>query len=142
MGGEAQEESLTQQAVEKNTRGTTMVRKAAVKANEDQAVESGLKAVAIGDARNLVYCYGARLDKEAAAEVDDQVRKARTLYNDVIAMMRSIYDEMQAFVLSSAPQEVRDLHAEVERLSKAFEEARASQDGEGMKKTAQERKGV
>jgi hypothetical protein len=75
------------------------------------------------------YEYGVRLDDGARAAVWDQVIMARRLYNELIAVMRGIYDGMQAFTLECAGQEAAALMARIQELGGAFKAARAGLAG-------------
>lgn len=86
------------------------------------------------------YEYGVRLDDGARAAVWDQVIMARRLYNELIAVMRGIYDGMQAFTLECAGQEAAGLMARIQTLNDAFVAARADNDEPRMKAVAQERR--
>lgn len=87
----------------------------------------------------LIYEYGVRLDKECVKAVADQIHKARVLYNDIIAVMRAIISEQQAFVLDKAGDEAKALNMEIDALTEQFLAARANQGEDSMKLIAQER---
>lgn len=88
----------------------------------------------------LIYEYGARLDKECSLLVDEQVRKARRLYNDIVALMRDTVEEMQADLLAKAGQDARDTQARIDALNIDFTAAKAADDEPGMKEIAQQRR--
>lgn len=87
-----------------------------------------------------VYSYGVRIDPECVALADDQIRRARRLYNEIVARMRAIYAEMQSWVLDRAGEDGRRAHAEVESLTAAFAEARSANDESAMKDIAAQRR--
>lgn len=87
-----------------------------------------------------VYEYGVRLDHESAQAAHEQIFKARRLYNDIIAAIRGIFDEMQAFVLAHAGDEARSIHAQVLALNESFDQARAANDEPAMKEIASRRR--
>jgi hypothetical protein len=88
----------------------------------------------------IVYEYGARLDRECAATVDDQIRKAHQLYNDLIALMRDTVAEMQSDLLSKAGPEAQQTQLRLDDLNARFAEAKARDDEASMKEIAQTRR--
>lgn len=94
--------------------------------------------IPLGDV--LVYEYGLRLDKECIDSVQDQIGKSRRLYNDLIAVMRTIVQEMQAHVLDHAGAPARAAQQQVESLNADFAAAKAANDEESMRTIAQERR--
>lgn len=88
----------------------------------------------------LVYEYGARLDKDCAAAVDEQIHKARRLYNDIVALMRDTMTEMQRDLLEKAGPQARETQALVDRLTEQFNQAKAADDEPAMQKIAQQRR--
>lgn len=80
-----------------------------------------------------------RLDKECTKAVADQIHKARALYNNLVAVMRVIVTEQQAFVLDKAGNDAKTLDMEISGLTEQFLAARANQDEIAMKQVAQER---
>jgi hypothetical protein len=91
----------------------------------------------------LVYEYGCRLsDDDSEKHVWEQIRKARALYNDIIAIMRGVYDEMQAFVMAHAGNDATRLVARLEQENAAFSAAKANNDEAGMKVAAESRRGL
>lgn len=88
----------------------------------------------------LIYEYGVRLDKECLEAANDQVMKARRLYNDLVACIRDIVGQMNEFVLQSAPAEARQLQQRIDELNAQFDEARARNDEDAMKAVAQQRR--
>ena len=49
-----------------------------------------------------VFEYGVRLDSEAVAAANDQIKRSRTLYNELVALMRAVFEEMNAWLLGHA----------------------------------------
>ncbi|MDR7927325.1 zinc ribbon domain-containing protein [Acidithiobacillus thiooxidans] len=90
----------------------------------------------------LMYCYGVRLSPESEVAVAEQINKARALYNNIIAVMHSIYDEMQAYIMAHAGQEAREIQAQIEVVSAAFNAAKAANDEGEMKRIAQQRRAL
>jgi hypothetical protein len=90
---------------------------------------------------NKTYEYGVRLDDGVRVAVWDQIIRARRLYNELIAAMRGIYDEMQAFTIERAGTEAAALLARIQALNEAFKAARADNDEPRMKMVAEERRG-
>lgn len=87
----------------------------------------------------LVYEYGLRLDSECIGPVFEQIRKARELYNNIIAQIRSVIEQQQAYILNAAGEEAQLLDAEINSLTEQFLAARANNDEIEMKRAAQER---
>lgn len=89
-----------------------------------------------------VYEYGLRLVPETAAIANDQIMLARRLYNDIVAAMRSTYDEMDAWVLERAGDGARDLQRQLELVNLSFDAAKARNDESLMKEVATTRRGL
>lgn len=89
---------------------------------------------------SMIYEYGVRLDAESSAEVSQQISMSRRLYNDIVAVIRSTVAELQAFVIEKSGQDAIDLQAEIDRLTQAFDAARANDDEPSMSKIAAERR--
>jgi hypothetical protein len=90
--------------------------------------------------RQIIYEFGVRIAKATEPQITDQIQKARRMYNSIIAVMRSIYDEMQNFVKERAGQEAWALQNHVEVLNLAFAQAKANNDEAEMKRVAEERR--
>ncbi len=88
----------------------------------------------------LVYEYGARLDKECLETAWNQISRARRLYNELVACVRSIFEGMQTFVMENGGAEAKTLQARIETLNAAFDEAKARNDESAMRTIAQERR--
>jgi hypothetical protein len=89
----------------------------------------------------MTYEYGVRLDEGARAGFWDQAIMARRLYNEIVAAIRGIYDEMQAYTLEVAGEEARQLRARIHELGAEFLAARAANNDDLMKAVAAERNG-
>lgn len=96
--------------------------------------------VGVSDIR--VYEYGVRLTPESAQAADQQIFLSRRLYNDIIAVMRRVYDEMQAWVLARAGDEAAALNRQVEALTEQFMTAKAANDEATLKDIAAQRRVV
>jgi hypothetical protein len=88
----------------------------------------------------LVYSFGARIDREAEDAAIDQIIKARRLYNAIIAKMRDIYAEAQAFMISKAPAGAAALQGAIDTLSEQFAQAKAESDEPAMRDIAMQRR--
>lgn len=88
----------------------------------------------------LIYEYGARLDKECLPVVNDQIFKARRLYNDLVAAIRTIVHDMKAFVLENSGPDAIRCQEEIDRLNEEFAAARAANDEAAMKRVADARR--
>lgn len=93
-----------------------------------------------GDVR--VFEYGARLDRDCIAVVEDQIFKARRLYNDLVACIRQIVTDLQAFTVERAGPEAAKLQLRIESLTEDFTAAKARDDEPEMKRIAQERRAL
>ncbi|WP_157353943.1 hypothetical protein [Aromatoleum toluclasticum] len=100
-----------------------------------------LKPGQIPSSEALIYEFGVRIDKESRAAIDDQIMRARRLYNDLVAQIRTIVAEMNTYVLDRAGKPARTLQAEVEVLNREFDTARATNDELAMKSIAEMRRG-
>ncbi len=90
----------------------------------------------------MVYEYGARVDKDCLPVVLDQVHKSRRLYNDLVACIRSVVDELRVFVIEKAGPEAQALQTRIEALTDAFDASRAENDEDGMRTAAIERRAL
>jgi hypothetical protein len=88
----------------------------------------------------LIYEYGVRLDRECLEPAWDQISRARSLYNDLVACIRSIMEAMRTFVMEKGGEEAKALQGRVDGLNAAFAEAKARSDEAAMKEIAQERR--
>jgi hypothetical protein len=103
-------------------------------------VMKNIKIVPQTQGRQIIYEYGIRVDAESEQAIAEQICKARAMYNNIIAVMRGIYDEMQAFVLERAPQEARDLVQRIEQHGVDFKDAKARDDRPAMLEIARARR--
>jgi len=88
-----------------------------------------------------IYEFGCRLDKDCQEAVWDQIQKSRLLYNDLVAIIRGVVEELQAFVLEKSGSEAQALHATIEGLNVEFAAAKAIDDEAAMKVIAEVRRG-
>jgi hypothetical protein len=94
----------------------------------------------IPHANILIYEYGARLDGECIHAASDQIFKARRLYNELIAVIRTIVSDMKRFVLEHAGPEAMRCQEEINNLNEEFAAARAANDEAAMKRVAEARR--
>lgn len=92
------------------------------------------------DASVLIYEYGCRVDKECQAVVWEQIRKSRALYNTLVATIRRIVDESNAYILAQAGEDAKALSDESAALTMKFAEAKAADDEPTLKTIAQARR--
>jgi len=88
----------------------------------------------------LVYNYGCRIDADTRNLALDQFSRAHSLYNNLVAFVRSVADGAQAFTMERAPAATRALAAEVEALSEQFKKAKSRDDEPAMKAIAEQRR--
>lgn len=101
---------------------------------------SQIKIVPQINGSQLVYKYGVRMNLKVCGDIDDQIRRARAMYNNIIAVMRGIYDEMQTFTMEHAGPEGQALHEKIVAANVAFDAAKADNDEPRMKQIAMERR--
>ncbi len=99
-----------------------------------------LKIMPQTQGRQVIYEYGVRVDADSERAIDLQIRKARAMYNEIVAVMRTIYDEMQVFVLDHATPEARDLVERIEQHNVDFKAAKARDDRSAMLEIARARR--
>jgi len=87
----------------------------------------------------LVYEYGARLDENCKAAAFEQIEKARRFYNAVIACIRTVHEEMNAWVLEHAGPRARALQDQLSACEREIVAARAAADGERLRLLAPQR---
>ena len=92
------------------------------------------------DSNILTYEYGVRLDKECSQAAAEQIIKARRLYNEIVATIRTIVEDMNLFLLQQGGPAAAKIQAQIEAFNEAFVVAKADKDEEGMKRIAQERR--
>lgn len=101
--------------------------------------------IAIGKTQSadvLIYEYGVRLDKECVDAVNAEMVKGRRLYNELIACIRGIVEEIRAFVMKEAGPHAASLQARIDTLTEAFKAAKAEDNEDSMSTIAQERRGL
>ncbi|MCR1347332.1 transposase [Acidithiobacillus ferrooxidans] len=99
-----------------------------------------LKIMPQTQGRQVIYEYGVRVNADSERAIDLQIRKARAMYNEIVAVMRTIYDEMQVFVLDHATPEARDLVERIEQHNVDFKAAKARDDRSAMLEIARARR--
>ncbi|MDA8114212.1 MAG: zinc ribbon domain-containing protein [Acidithiobacillus sp.] len=99
-----------------------------------------LKIMPQTQGRQIIYEYGVRVDADSERAIGEQIRKARAMYNEIVAVMRTIYEEMQVFVLEHATPEARDLVERIERHNADFKAAKAGDDRQAMLEIARARR--
>ncbi|WP_437559549.1 hypothetical protein [Acidithiobacillus sulfuriphilus] len=99
-----------------------------------------LKIVPQTQGQQIIHEYGVRVDADSERAIGEQIRKARAMYNDIVAVMRGIYDDMQAFVLERTHQDARDLVERIERRNADFKAAKARDDRPAMLEIARARR--
>lgn len=88
----------------------------------------------------VIYEYGCRVDRSCIPAIDEQVRSARKLYNDIVETMRRAWDEAQALVMARAGEPAAALALQIETATERFQAARAANDSAAMEKIARERR--
>jgi len=88
----------------------------------------------------LIYEYGVRLDQESIEPARRQIEMSRRLYNEIIACIRRIFSEMNAFVIEKAGAEAVFLQQRIDDLTAQFNEAKAQDNDPEMKRIAQARR--
>jgi hypothetical protein len=86
--------------------------------------------------------FHARLDKESIPLVDEQIFKSRVLYNEIIAKIREVHEEMQMFTLERAGTDALRIKQEIDALSEEFAIAKAKDDEDAMMVIAEKRRGL
>lgn len=94
------------------------------------------------DASVASYEYGLRLDKDCIPLVSDQISKARALYNKIVACIRDIVGEMQAYVIAQGGSAAAGLEARIDDCNGRFTAAKARNDEPAMREIALERRGL
>jgi hypothetical protein len=89
-----------------------------------------------------VYEFGCRPDKDCLHLMREQFGKANRLYNDIVAVIRSITDEARAHTITLAGDIAAELAKRVDDLTTSFLEARAKQDEDAMTTIATDRRAL
>lgn len=92
--------------------------------------------------QHIVIEYGVRMGPESVRRVDQEIRLARALYNNLMAEMRSTYSEMRAFVMEKAGTGTQAIVQQIEAVTEEFNLARAANDEPEMQRIAQVRRGL
>lgn len=87
-----------------------------------------------------VFEYGVRLDADAQQAVHEQLWMAHGLYNDLVAIMRSCHEQVQAIVLEAAGEPAQRLLAAIEASTADFAAAKADNDEARMQEAATRRR--
>jgi len=103
-------------------------------------IKSQIAPADIPSGDSIIYEYGIRIDLESAALAGEQIALSRRLYNDIIASIRSVFYELQEFVIERAGDEAVSLRDRIDRLSEAFDTAKAADNEPAMKQIAEERR--
>lgn len=89
----------------------------------------------------ITYHYGIRLDSQCLPALEQQIWLARKMYNETVAVMRQVYDDAQAFILSKADKETKIQLKRIEKLNADFQNARSANADESiLKKITQARR--
>ena len=88
----------------------------------------------------LIYEYGARLDKDSVALVQDQLFKAHNLYNMIVACMRDTMNDLAQLQLEAAGDHAKELAGRIEVLDQAFTDAKAKDYRDALTVIATERR--
>lgn len=81
--------------------------------------------------KDIIYEYGCRPDAESAQLAGEHLWKAHVLYNNIVAVIRSVRNEVHEFLLSKCP-EARALQNSIDEQEEAFKSARAIEDVDAM----------
>ena len=84
--------------------------------------------------------YGIRIDAECRQLIWEQIHLSRQLYNELVAAMRSIHQEMQDFTIEQAGDVAQLLLVRINQLNEQFKVAKAANDDAALKVIAQERR--
>lgn len=87
-----------------------------------------------------VFEYGVRLDAEAVQAVHEQLWMAHSLYNEIVAIMRSCHEQAQAIVLEAAGEPAQRLLADIDACTAEFAAAKAEDDEDRMQEAAAKRR--
>lgn len=105
------------------------------KSAQDWVIEPWIAA----PAQIVVYEYGARLDVRSQALAREQIAKARALYNTLVAFIRTVHAEMNAWVLAQAGAEAQAMSERLRACGAELARARADGNGEALRQLAQRR---
>ncbi|CAG0882201.1 unnamed protein product [Cyprideis torosa] len=89
------------------------------------------------DQEGAFCCSG--IEDDCRGELWNQIILSRRLYNDLVACMREIYQQMQDYTLEHASGAV-DIIGAIEKKNEEFKAAKAAKDDEGLKRIAAERR--
>lgn len=95
-----------------------------------------------GDIDTRVFQYGVRVDPEYRDKLHEQLFMAHTMYNDIVAEIKRITTDAIAWLQEKAGQKALDLRLQISELSELYDKLKAADDREGLKKVAEERRGL
>jgi hypothetical protein len=93
-----------------------------------------------GNREFFVYEYSVRIDKKCLPALWGQIKKARQLYNDIIAEIRQMFDDMNSFVFSHADASAITLVNDIEALTERLKEAKSHQDEDAIEEIIKTRR--
>ena len=102
--------------------------------------KSVIELASIKPTNVLIYEFGARLDSECVQAVNDQLHKANTLYNEIVACMRATVADLQQLQLDAAGEPAQALMERIGALDLAFDQAKAADDRDRLQEVAAERR--
>lgn len=88
----------------------------------------------------LIYEYGARLDAECRQLVHDQLFMAHQLYNEIVAEMRQVVDEVRRIQFDRAGEPARVLQDTLDALQVEWSAAKAANDEDALTRIAGQRR--
>lgn len=88
----------------------------------------------------VIYEFGCRIDRNSQLAAGDQMLKARRLYNNLVAVIKSVLLSMNAFLLDAAGDDAQRIHNRISILNTAFADAKARNDQAEMRRIAEERR--
>lgn len=91
---------------------------------------------------NVVYEYGARVDRNCIPALKNQFKLAHDTYNEIVAELKRIAKEARAWLEEKAGEDAKRIRQRIDVLNQAFKEAKAQDDRELLTKIAEERRGL
>lgn len=98
------------------------------------------KIVPLTPVNVMIYEYGARLDKDCEAAVHEQLFKAHTLYNEIVACMQQVQRDVSDVLLVAAGERAAELNGLIQGADDQFKAARAADDRDLMTSIAATRR--
>ena len=105
-----------------------------------KASSASITFSALPDSMVRVVEYGVRLDREALVAANDQIRRSRALYNEIVATMRAVFDEMNAWLFKHGGGRAIELDTQLRALTEDFDKARSGNDEDAMQAIAAQRR--